>query len=457
MSLKTDIVMPKPISASNRRRKSTTALVSHSPQPKAMLLSSRRDTMIEPPVLKTREHRVEIVEPPQRQPDHIQDQEPQKHQTNHHQKQQEPQPKVIVNEVRIIPKENIEKREKIALNVPMYSQNPVHRPNNDVQIIEAIVPHHVDTIKGTRNVMNAISQGAQLVKVIDSKIIKKPVTLPKYITKSSPAPPLKAAPAKQTFVPVKTPNVEYLTVNDYAQLSKPVKAHKIQIFASDVPTINVLQRSPAKKNDIISIPTARNPNIVKTSDKTIMHISQNPKKKGQISNSIIEHAQNVPQFQQKHVIHVARHSTAVQSRTVTIHPTTTVIKGKYIAQFPFSSKTKNILIHLTFHSNPLDISAQPISREFKYEEHINDWQNYDPRHFDNKNGYVKIVNNLRSTPNNGRDLQKHEPNIISENVIYDEDIITEEYVTPEEFGDHIIEMEVDPAQYASNDMVVIDS
>lgn len=97
-----------------------------------------------------------------------------------------------------------------------------------------------------------------------------------------------------------------------------------------------------------------------------------------------------------------------------------------------------------------------IPQEQMYEEPINDWQNFDPRCIDNQNGYVKIVRN--NTPNNGRDNQKHAPNTITENIIYDEDIITEEYITTDEFtADNVIEMEVDSATYATDDMVLINS
>lgn len=107
---------------------------------------------------------------------------------------------------------------------------------------------------------------------------------------------------------------------------------------------------------------------------------------------------------------------------------------------------------MTFTALPTQVSTiNEMPTEYVYEEQVNDWQNYDPRRIDNQNGYVKIVRNV---PNNGRDYQKLPPNIITENIIYDEDIITEEYITND---DNVIEMEVDSANYAGDDMVLVSS
>lgn len=95
-------------------------------------------------------------------------------------------------------------------------------------------------------------------------------------------------------------------------------------------------------------------------------------------------------------------------------------------------------------------------QEYVYEEQINDWQNYDPRHIDNQNGYVKIINRSRNMSHNERDYQNHEANLITENIIYDDDIITEEYITTEEFtADNVIEMDSDTATYATNDVTFV--
>lgn len=310
----------KQITANSRRRKSTTSLAYQPPQPKAILLSNRRDTMIETS-FKIRDH--QPIEP-----------------------QLKP-PKSQSNEMRPIPKEITENRgdEHAMINAHKYSPSPIHRTSvsNDanVQVIEAVVPHKMDTIKGTRNVMNAISQGAQLVKVIDSKIIKKPVNISNtYVTKPQQVQPFKAATIKQAFASNKVSNVDYLAVSDCLRISKPaqqpppppqpqpIKAHKIQVIPSDTTTIsaNIVQRTSLNhKNDFISIPTARNPNIVKTSDKTIMHVSPNLPLKNQIKKPIQINAQNYSKYQQKHVVKIMQPQT--QTRTVTIHPNPKILKG----------------------------------------------------------------------------------------------------------------------------------
>lgn len=383
--------MPKPITANSRRRKSTTSLANlNAPQPKAMLLTNRRDTMIETSRERLREsYKIEPLQAPQLtpkpQPAPKSQPAPKPQPIVQQQKVTQPlppPPKPIVNEVRMIPKEVTVTRDELVKSAPIYTQNTVHRTlsnEGEVQVIEAIVPAKVETIKGTRNVMNAISQGAQLVKVIDSKIIKKPVNLANMYVKStqnqsvkvsgSGQPIITTATAKQTFASnVKAANVEYLTVNDCARpLTKPATgkvAHKIQVIASDAPqminSVNVIQRTmnhSNKTNDFISIPTARNPNIVKTSDKTIMHVSphlpqphqqqqqqqyhhhhgqqqQQPKsvqlnKKPTtiIGQAILTNHMKYPQ-QTKHVVQIVQQPPQTQSRTVTIHPNSTILKGK---------------------------------------------------------------------------------------------------------------------------------
>lgn len=104
--------------------------------------------------------------------------------------------------------------------------------------------------------------------------------------------------------------------------------------------------------------------------------------------------------------------------------------------------------------------------EYIYEEPINDWQNYDPSHIEQPNGYMKIINRQRTNASNSEhDYQNHESQIITENIIYDDgddvvdhdDIITEEYITAEDFSmDNVIEMETDGGGtiYTANDNVV---
>lgn len=441
----TQMPTTKQITANSRRRKSTTSLANHCTPPKATMLSSRRDTIYQAEGIemssKIREY--QTIEAPQQKP-----------------------AMTIFNEVRLIPKEMPEIRKKITPNVPIYTSNPLHRTissDGDAQIIEAIVPPNVETIKGTRNVMNAISQGAQLVKVIDSKIIKQPVTLSNmYVTKSgqSQPQPIKTTTMKQTFTPVK--NLEFLTANDVAQFTKTGKAHKIQVITSDAPSmvnsVNVVQRASNYKNNIISIPTARNPNIVKTSDKTIMHVSlpQLPPfhQKTEPKKPII--ARNRPKYQQpKHIVKFMLPQQ--QHRTVTIHPNTTISKGmehffivasdhinRFNANEPF--------VLFPFHLVPTQVQTINESpQEYIYEEQVNNWQNYDPRIID-QNGYTKIV---RNAANNGHDYRKHATNVISDNIIYDEEI-TEEYITSDEFpeimADNVVEMQSDNVIIVSNNV-----
>lgn len=109
--------------------------------------------------------------------------------------------------------------------------------------------------------------------------------------------------------------------------------------------------------------------------------------------------------------------------------------------------------------------------EYIYEEPINDWQNYDPSHIEHPNGYMKISNRTRNALNSELDYQNHESQMITENIIYDGDgdmvesvvdddddnIITEEYITTEDFSmDNIIEMETTDGGtiYSVNDNVV---
>lgn len=434
---------PKQITANSRRRKSTTSLVNLTGPPKALLLSNRRDTMIETS-LDTRKMREphHLIEPPQL-----------------------PQTKSQSNEIRVISKEIPESRDEIAINTQVYTPKPIHRKiSNDtttnVQVIEAVVPHKMDTIKGTRNVMNAISQGAQLVKVIDSKIIKKPINISNtFVTKPTQVQPFKAATINKTFAPNKITNVDYLTLSDCVRISKstPIKTHKIQVIPSDTSTMvnntNMVQRTLNHKNDMIPIPTARNPNIVKTSDKTIMHVSSNLPLKNQIKKPVQINVQNYPKYQQQHVVQTIQPQT--KPRTVTIHPNTNIIKGIYLQPKVNSQLFPLLNNQLVFISvgKPMS-SINEMSQEYIYEDSMNHWQNYDPRRIDNRNGYVSV----RNTPNNGIEYQ-NAPMVFSEKIIFidDEDIITEEHITEDYVTEGVIEMEADPANYATDDMVLVSS
>lgn len=99
------------------------------------------------------------------------------------------------------------------------------------------------------------------------------------------------------------------------------------------------------------------------------------------------------------------------------------------------------------------------SAEYIYEEPINDWQNYDPSHVEQPNGYMKIINSSRAAASNiEHDYQRHEAEICYDVVDHD-DIITEEYITSDDFSmDNVIEMETDGGGgtiYAANENNVV--
>lgn len=336
---------PSPITSNSRRRKSISTLVANHIPAKAMLISNRgrRDTMIET-CPKIHEHH-QPPEPLRRIAKESPLAFPHKKSTATNNiartisQKLEPPPPVSSTTVfatkASLPPPQPQSQPQLPPPPPT-SQKRTHMPNNDdVQIIEAFVPHNVSTIKGTRNVMNAISQGAQLVKVIDSKIIKHPVTISNmYVT----------APAKSTPAPI--------------QVQQSSQPHAIKPIA-DAGRLTKFVGNKGAKVEIIALPppSARNPNIVKTSDK-IMHVSPHllPAQK---SNQIIRTAvtpmggsssgaaaggthhitsnintQNhhkttttisVPKYQQKnHVVQVVQS----QPRMVTIHPNSGILTGK---------------------------------------------------------------------------------------------------------------------------------
>lgn len=101
-------------------------------------------------------------------------------------------------------------------------------------------------------------------------------------------------------------------------------------------------------------------------------------------------------------------------------------------------------------------SVSETQPEYVYEEQINDWQNYDPRHIDTQNGYMKIVNRSKNITNIERNYQNHETHVVTENIIYDDDIITEDYITTEDYTtDNVIEMETDATSYTTNDVTFV--
>lgn len=459
---------PSPIANSRRRKSISTLVASHSPA-KAMMISNRRDTMIETCYPKFREHHP--PEPIATDP-----------LLAFQQRKSAAATATTVtaaaapNIVRSFPK--IELPASItatSIFVPKSSNTSIQQPsqkkqtptNDDVHIIEAFVPHNVSTIKGTRNVMNAISQGAQLVKVIDSKVVKQPITISNLYVN---APAKSTVPATiqiqqpqqqpQQFGSMKTSNIDYL--------SKFVgnKGHKIEIIS--------LPPLPP--------PSARNPNIIRnTNDKTIMHVS--PHLLAQRSNLTIRPApasiagssgtstintQNhhtitttataASKYHQQNKNHVVQ-VVQPQPRMVTIHPNSTILNSKRFFLFCLCLNLNTVVILiLILISVPARVTTvnEPVA-EYVYEEPIADWQNYDPSRIEQPNGYVKIIN--RSHPN----AMKHDyqDESIAENIIYDDggdsdivdhdDIITEEYIM-----DNVIEVDTDSGGtiYTANDNVV---
>lgn len=337
---------PNPITSNSRRRKSISTLVA-SPA-KAMLISNRgrRDTMIET-CPKIREHQPpeplrRIANEPSLAFQHKKLTATNNNARSISQKLEPPPPAnsttVFATKTSLPPPQS---QLLLPPPPPPTSQKKSHMPNNDdVQIIEAFVPHNVSTIKGTRNVMNAISQGAQLVKVIDSKIIKHPVTLSNmYVT----------APAKSTPAPIQVQQ----------SLSQQQQQQSIKSIA-DAGRLTKFVGNKGAKVEIIALPppSARNPNIVKTSDK-IMHVSPHQMLPAQKSNQIIRTTvgpmggsgssggthhitsninslnhhtitttatpTTVPKYQQKnHIVQVVQS----QPRMVTIHPNSGILTGK---------------------------------------------------------------------------------------------------------------------------------
>lgn len=102
-------------------------------------------------------------------------------------------------------------------------------------------------------------------------------------------------------------------------------------------------------------------------------------------------------------------------------------------------------------------TANEPTTEYIYEEPIHDWQNYDPSHIEQPNGYMKIINKSRSVASNiEHDYQRHEAEICYDVVDHD-DIITEEYITDDFSMDNVIEMDTDGGGtiYTANDNNVV--
>lgn len=193
---------------------------------------------------------------------------------------------------------------------------------------------------------NAVKTALSAVKR-SSPILKKP-----RITASQPPPPPTPTPTplppvllntqrmkSQTFQPNivksnplnKQSNLEYYTSDDCTRLTSPIKSQKAQMInVSTAPIMNTMVtikkkvQLPSHKNDFISIPTARNPNIVKTNDRTIMHVTPI----NQTNRLTISNANNQGSMPKK--INVQIISPRSQSRTVTIHPSSAMFQGNFV-------------------------------------------------------------------------------------------------------------------------------
>lgn len=140
----------------------------------------------------------------------------------------------------------------------------------------------------------------------------------------------------KSHLPFESNNVEYLVSDDGNTMLNSIETHQKQSFTSDPQSMNTtvgikdksqLLSSPSQthRKDLISIPTARNPNIVKTNDKTIMHVTPIQ----QTSKSPSSSANNISvRTQKKQIVQVI--SPQSQPRTVTIYPNNVVFKGKII-------------------------------------------------------------------------------------------------------------------------------
>lgn len=125
-------------------------------------------------------------------------------------------------------------------------------------------------------------------------------------------------------LPIKSFDPEYTKKDD---LLNQIRNQKVQTVTSDASTteanINFKKRieSPIYRKDFIPIPSARNPNIVKTNDRTIMHVT--PIHQHDQLNSLNRNQNQIPK---KHIVQVI--SPQTHPRTITIHPNNVMFEGK---------------------------------------------------------------------------------------------------------------------------------
>lgn len=175
---------------------------------------------------------------------------------------------------------------------------------------------------------NTVKTALSVVKP-SSPISKQPKIAPartivhNHIAKTEP---IKSCPTNilKQKLPIKSSDSEYTRKDD---LLNQIRNQKVQTDGSEASTteanINFKKRieSPIYRKDFIPIPSARNPNIVKTNDRTIMHVT--PIQQNDQLNLL---NRNPNQIQKKHIVQVI--SPQTHPRTITIHPNNVMFEGK---------------------------------------------------------------------------------------------------------------------------------
>lgn len=308
------------LTTNNLRRKST-SIVKGTPPPKAILLSNRKIQKVETNSIKE-QPQIKTIDTTMTESNTASNQE-----------------------INIKPRTIARSQNLSKINVPLNDNN--HGIQSE-QLSKLITSNFDTSMRNTSNCVNNISHGTQIVKLIDGNaiimrpstktVVKKPITIAPIAATATTKPNSNVYMAKtissnavnQTYTTLKPSNIE-ITMNNCARLTEPlVKAHKIQIVTSDVPTIstnsNAVRATSNLNNGIISIPTTRNPNIVKTNDRTVIHVS--PVNDIRTSKKLLTNVYNRNKIQQTK--HMAQVNMQIQTKpkTVTIHPDSTFSRGK---------------------------------------------------------------------------------------------------------------------------------
>lgn len=259
-----------------------------------------------------------------------------------------------------------------------------------------------------------------------SPISKRPKIAPtrtivhNHIANTEPIKPCPTNILKQKL-PIKISDPEYTKKDD---LLNQIRNQKVHTVASDPSTteanVNFKKRieSPIYRKDFIPIPSARNPNIVKTNDRTIMHVT--PIQQNEQLNLL---NRKPIQIQKKHIVQVI--SPQTHARTITIHPDNVMFEGKSNSEFSFRSQAmvRSFDYFLFF--------AVGKDGKEKFNDRVGNWQNYDPSNIEISNEYANET--IAGTRNN-----HSYPDVVMEDIVYadniEEDIIAEEYIASEEFS-----------------------